>query len=218
MKPWEIIEEQLSMAEVVSKYGYEPNRGMFICCPFHREKTPSMKIYDKSYYCFGCHNSGTAVNFVAKLYNLKPIDACKKISADFGLNIPFDRKLSIFELENIKAEEMARKIKKEQEERLKRQKQGIFEPKEIGPEWEDILYERVTVPAHTDKELKQFVNDMSANGIDVNDINTEVKEKTYLRFKSELIGTPEFDKKLAEYNALVERRTQELNKGEDNYE
>ena len=59
---------------------------------------------------------------------------------------------------------------------------------------------------------------MSASGIDVKDINTEVKEKTYLRFKSELIGTPEFDKKLAEYNALVERRTQELNKGEDNYE
>ena len=50
------IKDRLTMCEVLLHYGYEPNRAKFICCPFHNEKTPSMKIYEKDFlvdnFCF----------------------------------------------------------------------------------------------------------------------------------------------------------------------
>lgn len=38
-------------------------------CPFHDEKTSSFYIFEKtnSYYCFGCHASGDAIDFIMKL-------------------------------------------------------------------------------------------------------------------------------------------------------
>ena len=41
------IKDRLTMCEVLERYGYEPNNRGFICCPFHLEKTPSMKIFEK---------------------------------------------------------------------------------------------------------------------------------------------------------------------------
>lgn len=224
-KPWDIINDRLAMIDVVKFYGYEPSRyGSFICCPFHYEKTPSMKIYDKSYYCFGCKESGNIVNFVMKLYDLKCIDACKKIDEDFRLGIDFggNKKMSLYELERIRMEEYMRKLEKENQERLKRQKQGIFEPSEIGKEWDNILYETIVVPPSTDKELKSFVEELMQSGdqaiIDAfKDISTEKPQKVIKRFRSELVGTPEFDAKLEEYARLVKEKTEELNK-EEQYE
>lgn len=223
-KPWDIINNRLNMVDVVRLYGYEPTRyGSFICCPFHYEKTPSMKIYDKSYYCFGCKEGGNAVNFVMKLYDLKCIDACKKLDEDFRLGIDFggNKKMSLYDLERIRMEEYMRQIEREDRERLERQKKGIFEPSEIGPEWDNILYETIIVPPSTDEELKAFIEGLKKYGDEemleaIKDISAEEPEKKIKRFRSELIGTPEFDAKLEEYNRLVSERIKELNKGEKN--
>ena len=225
MKPWEEINNRLQMIDVVRMYGYEPSRyGSFICCPFHLEKTPSMKIYDKSYYCFGCKEGGQVVNFVMKLYNLSCIDACKKLDEDFRLGIDFggSKKLSLYELERIRMEEYMRKIEREEQEVKNRQKQGIFEPSEIGKEWDNILYETIVIPEGTNEELKCFVEQMKRFCGDdmvkeLDDVSFKTPQKVIKRFRSELVGTPEFDEKLREYNMLVEKRTRELNE-EDSYE
>lgn len=57
------------------------------CCPFHNDKTPSMKIYPDHFYCFGCGESGDGTGFVAKLFGISQLEAAKKISYDFGLNL-----------------------------------------------------------------------------------------------------------------------------------
>ena len=44
-----------------------------------------MKI-DKRYYCFGCGDTGDAIDFVAKYFGLAPKEAAMKIASDFGLN------------------------------------------------------------------------------------------------------------------------------------
>lgn len=48
-----IILDNLTMKEVLDKYGIKTIRNSF-CCPFHNDKTPSAKCYAKTYYCFAC--------------------------------------------------------------------------------------------------------------------------------------------------------------------
>ncbi len=88
MSYFEEIKSRLTMRDVVTRYAQMPNRGGFICCPFHIEKTPSMKISQDGYYCFGCHEHGNIFGFVMKMFNLDFRQACDKLNFDFGLNIP----------------------------------------------------------------------------------------------------------------------------------
>lgn len=59
------LREQLSMVEVVERYGLHPDRAGFLHCPFHSgDHTASLKIYQKDFYCFGCHAHGDIFKFV----------------------------------------------------------------------------------------------------------------------------------------------------------
>lgn len=67
----EELKEKYSMHSVVEQYGYHPNRAGFISCPFHQgDKTASLKIYEDSYYCFGCGASGDIFTFIQKMDNV----------------------------------------------------------------------------------------------------------------------------------------------------
>lgn len=111
------IKERLTMREVLERYGYEVDRKSFVRCPFHNEKTPSMKIYDRDFHCFGCQQHGDVITFVQKLFGLTFQDALKRLDADFGLNIygghTFD------ELRRSHYQQQALKAKKERESRAK---------------------------------------------------------------------------------------------------
>lgn len=90
MSPHEICEtirEHVSMRAVAEHYGFNANRAGFITCPFHSEKTASCKIYDSSFYCFGCGVGGDVVSFVQKLFTLNFKAAVVRISCDFDLKI-----------------------------------------------------------------------------------------------------------------------------------
>ncbi len=69
-------------------HGKEPKKNK-INCPFHGEKTPSLHIYPDGFKCFGCGESGDSVDFVAKLYNMRPLEAALLIAEKFG--IPTDQ-------------------------------------------------------------------------------------------------------------------------------
>lgn len=90
---FEEIKSRINLQTVVTGYGIEINRSGFCLCPFHAEKTPSMKIYDNGFKCYGCGEGGDMFVFVQKLFNLEnPLDAAKKINNDFGLNVEFNHK------------------------------------------------------------------------------------------------------------------------------
>lgn len=64
----EEIKGAYSMRDILRRYGLpEQNRAGFICCPFHREKTPSMKVYAKDFHCFGCGAHGDIFDFVRRM-------------------------------------------------------------------------------------------------------------------------------------------------------
>lgn len=85
------VKEQLKLRDVAEYYGLHINRAGFVNCPFHQERTASMKLYDDHFYCFGCHNSGDVITLVEKLFGLQPFDAAQKLQHDFGLaEVPYD--------------------------------------------------------------------------------------------------------------------------------
>ena len=66
-------------------YGLEVNRGNMVCCPFHADRTPSMKLNEDYFYCFGCGAHGDVINLAARLFGLSGYDAAKKLAVDFGI-------------------------------------------------------------------------------------------------------------------------------------
>lgn len=91
-----------------------------ICCPFHSEKTPSLKIYDgdRGWTCFGCHKGGDAINFVREYFGLTFADAISKINTDFSLGLPIGERISLRQ-----RREMEHRQRERQEERNREQRE-----------------------------------------------------------------------------------------------
>lgn len=85
MNLYEQIKNQLTPKHVTERYGPPIHRGDMICCPFHDDKTPSMKLYDDHFYCFGCQKSGDVIDLAAQLLRLTNYEVAKLLSADFGI-------------------------------------------------------------------------------------------------------------------------------------
>ncbi len=83
------IKRLVPMTEAAEFYGFTPNRGGYIQCPFHSEKTGSLKIYpeDGGWHCFGCGEGGSVIDFVMKLFDLDFRQACLRLNVDFGLGL-----------------------------------------------------------------------------------------------------------------------------------
>ena len=81
---FEAVKENVTARQVAEFYGLKVNRNGMACCPFHNDKSPSLKI-DRRFYCFGCGEKGDAVDYVSKLFGLNALDSAKKICSDFGL-------------------------------------------------------------------------------------------------------------------------------------
>ena len=80
------IKMAVSVKEAAEYYGLEVNRGNMVCCPFHADRTPSMKLNEDYFYCFGCGAHGDVIDLVVKLFNLSSYDAAKKLAYDFGID------------------------------------------------------------------------------------------------------------------------------------
>lgn len=80
------IKQAVSITRAFEYYGYPVKRG-FVCCPFHSERTASLKIYEdtQSFYCFGCGVSGDVIDFVRLLYHLTFPQALARLESDFGI-------------------------------------------------------------------------------------------------------------------------------------
>ena len=85
MNLFETVKNNVTAIDVVSMAGFKPNRSKMICCPFHNDKHPSMKV-DQRYFCFGCGAKGDAIDFVSNYYGLSLKEAAEKIASEFSLS------------------------------------------------------------------------------------------------------------------------------------
>lgn len=89
MDIFEKVKDRVQIADVVEHYGLKLNSRDKVCCPFHREKTPSFSIdrNNNIFTCFGCGETGDAIAFVGKLKNLEPLDAAKELAEIFRIDV-----------------------------------------------------------------------------------------------------------------------------------
>lgn len=78
----EEIKDKYSMMDILNRLNITVKRG-FCNCPLHKgDHTASLKVYDKSFYCFGCSRGGDIIHFVQLYNNLTFKEACEWISGE----------------------------------------------------------------------------------------------------------------------------------------
>ena len=82
---FEVVKLNITARQAAEAYGFRPNRSSMICCPFHADRNPSMKV-DSRFHCFGCGADGDVIDFTAKLFQLSLLQAAEKLATDFGLS------------------------------------------------------------------------------------------------------------------------------------
>ena len=77
------IKSRNTMADILSTYGIRTNRAGMCCCPFHKEKTPSCKIYKDGFKCFACGATGDIFKFVQLYEGCSFKDAFLKLGGEY---------------------------------------------------------------------------------------------------------------------------------------
>lgn len=54
-------------------------------CPFHDDRRPSLYVDGGHFHCFACGAHGDCIDFAARLFRLTPLEAARKLAADFGV-------------------------------------------------------------------------------------------------------------------------------------
>ena len=85
MNQFETVKAAVQPRMAAERYGLPIQQGSMVCCPFHADRTPSMKLNEEYFYCFGCGASGDVIEFTSKLFGISALDAAKKLAADFGI-------------------------------------------------------------------------------------------------------------------------------------
>lgn len=114
------IKDAVPMTEAAPFYGFHVNSAGFCSCPFHGEKTASLKVYPgrRGWHCFGCHKGGDVIDFVRELFGLPFVDAEKRLNDDFRLGLPLDGNGYRADAEAIKARQKAIQTREVKHRRL----------------------------------------------------------------------------------------------------
>lgn len=109
-----VIRDGVSAQEIASRYGYTPNRSGYIPCPFHAEKTASLKLHKSGWYCYGCGKGGSVIDFVMLHEGYNFAQAVKAIDGNLGLGLLEVKRVSL--LADIKQSKMQANFDKVKEQ------------------------------------------------------------------------------------------------------
>ena len=85
MNLYETVKGRVTPQMAAERYGLPVNRGGMACCPFHDDRTPSMKLYPDHFHCFGCGQAGDVIDLTAQLTGQNARDAAGRLATDFGI-------------------------------------------------------------------------------------------------------------------------------------
>ena len=180
MNLFEAVKESVSPRQIADYYGLSVRNDM-VSCLFHDERTPSMKLYDDHFYCFGCGKHGDVTDMVGELFGLSPKEAAEKIAQDFGIS--YDKQYGEYKPSK---ESVIAKIRREQDKAKEKQIYSIlcnylhllrdwrteYAPKTADEPLNPLFIKALVETDHIDNLLDCFI---SGNKEDVADI---VKDET----------------------------------------
>lgn len=85
MTIFEAVKTTVTPRMAAEHFGLNVSRNGMVCCPFHDDRHPSMKLYEDHYHCFGCQANGDVIAFTSNLFAITPLKAVQKLAADFGI-------------------------------------------------------------------------------------------------------------------------------------
>ena len=85
MNLFQTVKAAITVRQAAALYGLPITTTGMTRCSFHEDHTPSMKLNDTYYYCFGCGATGDVIDLTACLFDLSSLQAARKLAQDFGL-------------------------------------------------------------------------------------------------------------------------------------
>lgn len=177
------IKRNVSVKDFCAMHGISISKSGFAVCPFHREKTASLKIYSeksKGFNCYGCGANGTIIDFVMKYYNSSFRDALKIIDSEFHLGlfspISLTEKRKRIEAEN----KMKQEHEKEKQAKIEFEKEydtafekwkyyddnrRRFAPKSPDEEWNPLFVEAINHINYAEYVLNDLELEGAAYGL-----------------------------------------------------
>ena len=76
------IKHSVPLIEAAERYGAVKHG--FMRCPFHADRTPSLKLYGDHFHCFGCGAHGDVIDLTVALLGCTKSEAARRLEADFG--------------------------------------------------------------------------------------------------------------------------------------
>ena len=87
MNVFEAVKQSVTTRQAAEFYGFRVNRARMIACPFHNDRTPSMKV-DKRFHCFGCGAGGNVITFLMEYENQTFPEAVRTLAQRAGIALP----------------------------------------------------------------------------------------------------------------------------------
>lgn len=84
MNVFEAVKQSVTTRQAAERYGIRLGRNGMAVCPFHSDKTPSMKV-DRRFHCFGCQTDGDVIDFVSRLEGIGTKEAALMLAQDFSI-------------------------------------------------------------------------------------------------------------------------------------
>lgn len=112
MNLFNFIKRSVRILDVVNEYTTLKKSGGLYWkspCPFHQEKTPSFTVSPEKeiFYCFGCHETGDVISFVAKIEKMSQFEAAQYLIEKYNIQIPDSIKSSVRQAQETRTEKDA---------------------------------------------------------------------------------------------------------------
>lgn len=165
------VRELVPVRLAAEHYGFTPDRAGYICCPFHSEKTASLKLYhdDGGFCCFGCGAKGSVIDFTMRLFDISFRQAVLRLDMDFNLGLTDTRpdhtaRSAILEArkkEQRRRRELEAEIRKlSAEHRRLYENSRQFVPKQPGEDFHPLYAEAVKCLPAVQYRLEELENEL----------------------------------------------------------
>jgi len=89
------LKTDISLIRLIESQGFDlhkDGKDYKMCCPFHSDITPSLKISTKKnvYHCFGCDAKGTVIDWVMQTQGVSFRHACEILADGAGMSLTAD--------------------------------------------------------------------------------------------------------------------------------